>query len=885
MTDVLQRLSAALVDRYRIERELGAGGMATVYLAEDVRHRRKVALKVLKPELAAVLGAERFVQEITTTASLQHPHILSLFDSGTADGFLYYVMPFIEGETLRQRLNRETQLAVDEAVRITTEIADALDYAHRHGVIHRDIKPENILLQDGRPVVADFGIALAVSAAAGGRMTETGLSVGTPYYMSPEQATAEKEITGRSDVYSLASVLYEMLAGQPPHLGGSAQQIIMKIIAEPVTVVTQFRKAVPPNIAAALAQALEKLPADRFASAKEFADALVNPTFTGITGASAAALAPRATGVSRAALVLGATTVIFAAAAMFGWLRPTDPHDVLRYRVQLPEGQLLGQSQQSRIALSPDGSLLVYEGVEGGISRLFALRRDALAAVPIPGTEGAVNPAFSADGKRLAFGQVSPREIRVMTLPTGPVTTIADSLVDMGGVAWGYDGYIYFDAHLDGDGIARVRETGGRPEPVTRADSASGELWHFQPEALPNGRAILFTIAKTVAGGYRWFVGASTVGTGRHVTVVEGTSPRYRDGVLFYVTEAGVLTAVPFDEDRLTMEGDPAPVADLVAVNGLGRSDLAFSGTGTLAYTSGVASGALRELVWVSRDGSKTPVDTTWRAPMSELALSPDGRRVALRVNDGAGQSDIWVKELDHGPEQRLSFGAEDNQYPSWTPDSREVLFTASRGDSTAVGVMRGPADGSMLPVRVRPPFGAGGPTRLSPDGRWMVIDDGGGNLFAARTSGDTATIELVRQRSIATDASLSPDGRWLAYLSDESGQRQLYVSPFPDTRLTRRAISTETAIRATWSPDGRELAYLTNAGDVVVAPVLPGAAFAVGEKKVLFNTGSIAVAGLVYSADGRRFLATTPVGLREAENELVTVEHFMTEVQARLKR
>jgi serine/threonine-protein kinase len=274
------RLSAALAGRYRIERELGAGGMATVYLAQDLRHDRKVALKVLKPELAAVLGAERFVVEIKTTASLQHPHILPLFDSGTADGFLFYVMPFIEGETLRDKLNRETQLGVDEAVRIAREVADALDYAHRRGVIHRDIKPENILLHDGRPMVADFGIALAVSAAAGGRMTETGLSLGTPHYMSPEQATAEREITGRSDVYSLASVLYEMLAGQPPHLGGSAQQIIMRIVTDTARPVTELRKSVPPYVSAAVSKALEKLPADRFESAKGFADALRDGAFT-----------------------------------------------------------------------------------------------------------------------------------------------------------------------------------------------------------------------------------------------------------------------------------------------------------------------------------------------------------------------------------------------------------------------------------------------------------------------------------------------------------------------------------------------------------------------------------------------------------------------------
>ena len=283
------RLATALSGRYRIERALGAGGMATVYLADDLKHDRKVAIKVLKPELAAVLGAERFVAEIKTTAAMSHPHILPLFDSGEADGFLFYVMPYIEGETIREKLNRETQFGVDEAVRIAREVADALDYAHRHGVIHRDIKPENILLHDGRAMVMDFGIALAVSAAAGGRMTETGLSLGTPHYMSPEQATADKAITARSDIYSLASVLYEMLTGEPPHMGTSAQQIIMKIIAEPVRPAAELRKSIPPHVAAALAKALEKLPADRFDSARAFSDALGNPAFTApgalVTGA------------------------------------------------------------------------------------------------------------------------------------------------------------------------------------------------------------------------------------------------------------------------------------------------------------------------------------------------------------------------------------------------------------------------------------------------------------------------------------------------------------------------------------------------------------------------------------------------------------------------
>ena len=334
-----------MADRYKIERELGAGGMATVYLAHDIKHDRQVAIKVLKPELAAVLGADRFVVEIKTTAALQHPHILPLFDSGSADGFLFYVMPYVQGETLRDKLSRETQLGIDAAVRITRDVADALDYAHRHGVIHRDIKPENILLHDGRPMVADFGIALALSAAAGGRMTETGMSLGTPHYMSPEQATADKEITGRSDIYSLGSVLYEMLAGEPPHVGHSAQQIIMKIIAEDVQPVTKHRKSVPPNVAAAVAKSLEKLPADRFETAKAFADALDNASFTRATGAAGAG-AKLARGTPRARTILRVVLPTAAAVAVvtFGltrWLlspRSATGGRSAHVSIPLPEG-------------------------------------------------------------------------------------------------------------------------------------------------------------------------------------------------------------------------------------------------------------------------------------------------------------------------------------------------------------------------------------------------------------------------------------------------------------------------------------------------------------------------------------------------------------------
>src|SRR6188472_2704845 len=267
-------LRAALAGRYDLVRELGAGGMATVYLAQDLRHDRKVAIKVLRPELAAVIGAERFLREIKTIANLQHPHILGLIDSGEVHGTAYYVMPFVEGESLRDRLAREKQLPVDEAARLATEVASALDYAHRHGIIHRDIKPENILLHDGSALVADFGIALAVQSAGGQRMTQTGLSLGTPHYMSPEQAMGEREITPRSDVYALGCLTFEMLAGDPPFTGSSAQAIVARVLSEKPPSIRRLRDRVPESVEEAVLVALEKLPADRFATAAEFAVAL-----------------------------------------------------------------------------------------------------------------------------------------------------------------------------------------------------------------------------------------------------------------------------------------------------------------------------------------------------------------------------------------------------------------------------------------------------------------------------------------------------------------------------------------------------------------------------------------------------------------------------------
>jgi serine/threonine-protein kinase len=419
MINTVDRLTAALADRYAIERELGAGGMATVYLAEDLKHHRKVAVKVLRPELSAILGGDRFLAEIKVTANLQHPNILPLYDSGEADTFLYYVMPYLEGETLRDKMDREKQLSVEETVKLVESVAAALDYAHQHGVIHRDIKPENILLQSGQALVADFGIALAVSQAGGTRLTETGLSLGTPHYMSPEQATGDRDLDAKSDVYSLGSVTYEMLVGEPPHVGNSVQAIVAKILSDTPAPVGRTRQLVPPNVDAAVQRAIAKSPADRFARAADFAAALTNPTFT-LPGTAAVRSATGGKGglwnpLSAGLAALAAVTTLL---TIWALSRPGPPAPVVRYSMALAEEEALAPVFGPSLALSPDGSRLVYAGPTlGGGNQLWLRERNQLNATPLPGTEGGYQPFFSPDGQRVGFLIIQrARELNVVHL-------------------------------------------------------------------------------------------------------------------------------------------------------------------------------------------------------------------------------------------------------------------------------------------------------------------------------------------------------------------------------------------------------------------------------------------------------------------------------------
>ena len=551
---MIDRLAVALADRYRVERELGAGGMATVYLAHDIKHDRDVAIKVLHPDLGAALGGERFLSEIRTTARLQHPHILPLLDSGEADGLLFYVMPLVTGETLRARLERERQLPIADALRVAREVASALDYAHRHGVIHRDIKPENILLHDGSALVADFGIALAVQQAGGQRMTQTGLSLGTPQYMSPEQAMGERTIDARSDIYALGAVTYEMLAGDAPFTGSSVQAIIAKVLNSEPERLSLLRKTVPSHVEQALLTALAKLPADRFESAKAFADALTLTSYTstghGSTERFAARSAPRVITRPFAAMsVLASLLLAVAAWALF--TRPaTRTAPVTRVGMELPDSlALVAPDVAPRLAISHDGTRVVFAGRVGTASptQLWLRERDQLQARPLPGTDGASAPFFSPDGTRIAF--YVGNAIKVVSIGGGPPQVLADSGLDpfANTAAWGPDDAIYASGQK---GLLRIPVNGGTRTRVSTANYSLIETGHRLPDPLPNGRGVLFTIFRNPdPRTNRYDVAVLDLKTGKHRILVHGVMGRYaRAGYLVFVRADGSVMAAPFDQ-------------------------------------------------------------------------------------------------------------------------------------------------------------------------------------------------------------------------------------------------------------------------------------------------------------------------------------------------
>ena len=899
MTDTVSRLNAALEGRYAIESELGEGGMATVYLADDLKHERKVAPKVLKPELAAVVGAERFLAEIKTTANLQHPHILPLFDSGEADTFLFYVMPFVEGETLQDRIDREKQLPVDEAVRIATAVANALQTAHDQGIIHRDIKPANILLSRGEPLIADFGIALAVGAAGGGRLTETGLSLGTPYYMSPEQATGDQSVGSSTDTYALGSVLYEMLVGDPPYAGSTAQAVLGKIIAgEPVSA-TKHRPSVPAHVDAALRRALEKLPADRFSSAQDFVRALGDEHFrygelvAGVAGDFVPSMWKRLT-MAFAALA-AVTTLGFA----WALLRPDPPQPVSRQVLSTEGWAGLGVPLGQYAAIAPDGSSMILPiGSSASDVQLALKMRGSTEIARIPGTDGGRNVVYSPNGQWIAYAMGSDLFKRPL-VGGSPVRLAQDAVgLNEAGLAWLDDGTILYrqqpgtaaERGLAPTRLVQIPEDGGEALVVFWPEAATGSaVW---VHGLPDARGALVGTCVTLFCPVAELHVVDLRDMSSEPILEQVNRAWYTPtGHLVYVQNDGALFAAPFDLGALAITGNAIPLFDGVRVI-RGRADiqLAVDG-GTILYAEGsTVGGEMAQLLVVDFDGNEEPLDLSPRH-IGSVGWSPDGESVAY---SSEGQIYTYNLELGTTPRQ-LTFEGE-NILPVFSPDGTRIAFASTREGTTGADLFVKDLDDDSQPRSIITLDANQWPTQWPSDTLivfeqrpnsselWMVnLSDPDSARAAAYLSAEARLRKIV----------VSPDGTLAAYASNESGQSEIYIRSFPDPG-ERTLVSQTAAFVPFWSPDGNTLYYETFRAGVspfMAARIQRNPVPVVLSRDALFTMPSLVqpFAGSGLHPDGDRFILAKHVSTADADEgaaepeRLIMITNWFEELRQRV--
>jgi WD40 repeat protein/tRNA A-37 threonylcarbamoyl transferase component Bud32 len=801
----LTRLAAALAGRYTIERELGQGGMATVYLAHDVRHDRKVAIKVLRPDLAAVIGAERFLAEIKTTANLQHPHILSLFDSGTVNGTVFYVMPFVDGESLRDRLAREKQLPIADALRIATETADALQYAHQHGVIHRDIKPENILLHGGHALVADFGIALAASRTGGSRMTETGMSLGTPQYMSPEQAMGERELDARTDVYALGCVTYEMLTGEAPFTGPTAQAIVAKVMtAEPVSAVT-LRKSIPPHVSDAVHTALQKLPADRFTSAADFGKALNEassatrrPANRALTGAS-----PRVVSVAGLGVLAAVAIVAAFGGAWIGGMR-TVPDTGLQFARQLTfDGNV------TAAAISADGTSLAY--VTDDCLGQVTVCNLTLRVRDVDGTQSLaiakswrsiLEVKWSPDGSHLA--------IRGSPDSTADAVYLTDKLggslqpLRITASAMAFTG----DSRFLTLAAGTARQSLQRFDVATLARADSAPLpapWVVRDlDYAPDQKRIIATVLS--GGGGRYLL-AVLAPNGRVLdSLIEtraGRNPiRWTpDGAAVYTFEFG--PGVADNLIRIPIRGDRIDTLDRSIALGqindgvLGLFDL--SRMGRLAVVTAQQSWGL--LLHTGAAGEPWRTISHRTGYIQPWAIAPNGNAVASGATDNLSDNIMSFPFDSTLPPRALTATRGLHEFPDWSPDGKRVAYISWTSTLPSL-VMIDASGGAERRIMMT---GAPGFTWLSDEALAVMAND---SISIVDTTGHLRSQLAVPPQFRLASALLHP-------IKDPASSRIAYVSANGndvvivdlDKRTFTLAIHTQSALQpAAWSQDGLAL-------------------------------------------------------------------------------
>jgi serine/threonine-protein kinase len=676
---------------------------------------------------------------------------------------------------------------------------------------------------------------------------------------------------------------------------------VAKVLTENPPPLRPKRPTVPPAVEGAVLTALQKLPADRFGSAKEFIDALEGsgkgvtyPATVAMTAAHPATRASRALVYGLAAALLGT-----AALAAWGWLRPEPPRPVSRYGLAFAEGQ----APIGRIVITPDGSRLVYQGPgdSGQQRQLWVKRRDEYQSTPLPGTTPSGNQYISPDGEWIAFGQNF--QLKKMPITGGAVTSLADSVNAGAGVAWLEDGTIVY-VQRGTFKLMRVSETGG-PSTLLRAPEAQGRFLAF-PAALPRGRGVLFASCSTnCLTGDLWVLDLAS-GDARVLLPGERQGAYLPSGHVAYVARDGQVFAAPFDLKSLEFRSTPVPVLGGVAMgpNGLARNLTVSSSTLVLEVGGTTAGGSAERhtLVWVDRTGAQRPVDSAWTFRLTQgagnvgWALSPDGKRLAIGLNTETGD-DVWIKELPAGPLSRMTFDSTDDSRPRWTPDGRSVMYSVRR---TELRRQRADGTGDTEVILSFTDPGSIDEVLASRDGRWLVYrrggavgEVGGRNIFGIRPGVDSAPVPLVAKPGVdESAAALSPDGKWLAYVSNETGRDEIYVRPFPATDSGKYQVSTNGGQAPLWAHSGRELFFVDAERNMVVAPVQDGAALQFGARRILFTLGDDLYLpnGEHYTPfdltpDDQRFVMARVVRRGEATaRNFVLVENWSEELKAKAK-
>ena len=821
--------------------------MGEVYKAHDTRLDRTVAIKVLPEELSdnAELR-ERFEREARAISSLNHPHICTLYDVGREDGVDFLVMEYLEGETLAERLQRGA-LRLDEALRYAIQIADALDNAHRHGVVHRDLKPGNIMLTEAGAILLDFGLA-RLRRGYGGQaplssistrvkpLTEKGAILGTFQYMAPEQLEGLEADT-RTDIFAFGAVVYEMLTGKRAFEGESQASLIAAILEREPTPLSSLQPMTPPALERTIRKALAKEPDRRWQDAGDVGSELQWISEGGGLAVLREASHSRQIMPLAIAAILG---VLVSGLAIWSMMRPGAP-PVTRSTLLLPDEVTVLQRASSPVALSPDGTRVVYATAGEG---LYLRALDDLEARPISGTEGGHTPFFSPDGQWIGF--FTNEALKKVAVSGGAPLTLSTISTDSRGATWGPDGTIVFGTQGP---LFEISAGGGTPRELTGIDEERHESAHRWPQFLPKGTGLVFTI-RTRDG---WGIAALSRDTQevyRLDQLGQGVASGFvSSGHLVYAQSDGLL-AVPFDPKALTLEGDPISVVENVQTAGIGVPHVALSENGSLVYVPG--SPSQRRLVWAARDGASTLVSDGWGS-IRHPRLSPDGSRVVVDAVVSSG-SDLWVYDLERDTRTRLTV---DGSYPEWYPDGTRITFRGGAGSRSDLFWQSSDGSGEAEPLLERGSSVYTG--AWSPDGATLVFEEfksGVRNLWLLPRDGDPSP--LLETPFFEGAPRFSPDGRWLAYQSDASGRNEIYVQPFPGPGQ-RELLSSDGGTEPMWSPDGRELFYRQR-NQMMVVPIEIEPTFRAGKAQPLFDAGRFPPGADFFtnydvSPDGQRFL------------------------------